>query len=54
MENHGVDPDIEVDNRPDLVIAGDPQLERGIDVLNEGLARHPPAKPSRPPYTRTR
>lgn len=51
VENHGVDPDIEVDNRPDLVIAGrDPQLERGIAILNEELAKHPPLKPERPPY----
>jgi len=51
VENHGVDPDIEVDNRPDLVIAGrDPQLERGIAILNEELAKHPPLKPARPPY----
>lgn len=53
VENHGVDPDIEVDNRPDLVIEGrDPQLERGIAIVNEELAKHPPAKPSRPPYGR--
>ncbi|MFP5246369.1 MAG: PDZ domain-containing protein, partial [Thermoanaerobaculia bacterium] len=51
VENHGVDPDVEVDNRPDLVIAGrDPQLERGIAILNEELAKHPPVKPKRPPY----
>jgi tricorn protease len=51
VENHGVEPDIEVDNRPDLVIAGrDPQLERGIAVLNEELLKHPPVKPQRPPY----
>jgi len=51
VENHGVDPDIEVDNRPDLVIAGrDPQLERGIAILNEELAKHPPLEPARPPY----
>jgi tricorn protease len=55
LENHGVEPDIEVDNRPDLVIAGrDPQLERGIAVLNEELARHPPVKPKRPPYPAAR
>ena len=51
VENHGVDPDIEVDNRPDLVIEGrDPQLERGIAILNDELAKHPKAKPARPPY----
>jgi tricorn protease len=51
VENYGVPPDIEVDNRPDLVIAGrDPQLERGIAILNEELAKHPPVQPKRPPY----
>lgn len=51
VENRGVDPDIEVDNRPDLVMQGrDPQLERGIAILTEALAKHPPVKPQRPPY----
>ncbi|HEX8616509.1 MAG TPA: PDZ domain-containing protein, partial [Thermoanaerobaculia bacterium] len=51
VENRGVDPDIEVDNRPDLVMQGqDPQLERGIALLNEALAKNPPSKPNRPPY----
>ncbi|HEY0157140.1 MAG TPA: PDZ domain-containing protein [Thermoanaerobaculia bacterium] len=51
VENRGVEPDIEVDNRPDLVMQGrDPQLERGITILVETLAKHPPVKPQRPPY----
>jgi tricorn protease len=51
VENRGVDPDIEVDNRPDLVMQGrDPQLERGIALLNEALAKNPPVTPQRPPY----
>lgn len=51
VENYGVPPDIEVDNRPDLVIEGrDPQLERGIALLNDALAKNPPAVPQRPPY----
>jgi len=55
VENYGVDPDVEVDNRPDLVIAGrDPQLERGIAILNEELAKHPPVQPTRPSYGGTR
>jgi tricorn protease len=50
VENHGVDPDIEVDNRPDLEMAGrDPQLERGLAILIEQLAKVPP-KAKRPPY----
>jgi tricorn protease len=51
VENRGVDPDIEVDNRPDLVMQGaDPQLERGIAILVEALTKNPPATPKRPPY----
>ncbi|HVG23239.1 MAG TPA: PDZ domain-containing protein, partial [Thermoanaerobaculia bacterium] len=51
VENRGVDPDIEVDARPDLIMQGrDPQLERGLAILNEELAKHPPATPKRPPY----
>ena len=50
VENHGVDPDVEVDNRPDLVLAGhDPQLERGIAILNEELKKLPPPA-QRPPF----
>lgn len=42
-ENEGIDPDIEVDLRPDLVATGhDPQLDRAIDYLLEKLnATHP-------------
>jgi tricorn protease len=50
VENHGVDPDIQIDNRPDLVVAGhDPQLEKAIEVVKEQLAKMPP-KPKRPAY----
>jgi tricorn protease len=42
VENHGVDPDIEVDNAPQDYAAGiDRQLERGIEVALELLARTP-------------
>ena len=48
VENHGIDPDIEIDNRPDAFIEGrDPQLERGIAIVNEELAKHPIVKPHR-------
>jgi tricorn protease len=51
VENHGVDPDIEVENFPHLVVQGhDPQLERGIEYINAELAKHPPARPKRPAY----
>ena len=37
-ENHGVDPDIDIDNRPDLVALGqDPQLEAAIKYLLDEL-----------------
>lgn len=37
-ENHGVDPDIDVDNRPDLVSLGqDPQLEAAVKYLLDAL-----------------
>ncbi len=42
VENHGVDPDIVVDNLPHEVIAGrDPQLEKAVEVLLERIAREP-------------
>jgi tricorn protease len=51
VENHGVDPDIEVDNRPDLVIkGGDPQLEKAIEVIMKKLKEEPMKLPSRPEY----
>ena len=51
VENHGVDPDIELDNRPDLVAQGeDPQLQKAIDLVMEELQKNPPERPARPPY----
>lgn len=48
-ENTGVDPDIEVDARPDLRAKGqDPQLERGVQILMEQL-RKQPRRPVRQP-----
>ncbi|HLK14890.1 MAG TPA: S41 family peptidase [Fimbriimonadaceae bacterium] len=45
-ENHGVDPDIEVDMRPDLAAKGeDPQLEAAIKYLMDKLAKMPVRKP---------
>jgi tricorn protease len=49
IENHGVEPDIVVDNRPDLVMKGqDPQLEKAIDVIMEEIKAHPKKLPPRP------
>jgi len=51
MENYGVDPDIEVDNLPDLVIQGDdPQLEKAIEVIMKKIEEEPRKLPERPPY----
>jgi tricorn protease len=51
VENHGVDPDIEVDNRPDLVIQGrDPQLEKAIEVILKKIQEEPKKLPEKPPY----
>ncbi|HXN21212.1 MAG TPA: PDZ domain-containing protein [Candidatus Dormibacteraeota bacterium] len=50
VENHGVDPDYEVDQRPDLVVAGhDPQLEKAIELAKEALKNYP-ILPPRPKY----
>ena len=50
IENHGVAPDIVVDNRPDLVVKGqDPQLEKAIEVLMKEIEEHPKRLPPRPP-----
>jgi len=51
MENYGVDPDIELDNLPDQVIlGGDPQLEKAIEIIMKKLEEEPKKLPERPPY----
>jgi tricorn protease len=51
VENHGVDPDIEVENAPHLMAQGkDPQLERAIQYEMEKLQKEPYRKPPRPKY----
>src|SRR5205085_7433111 len=38
VEQHGVDPDYVVSERPDLVVSGhDPQLEKAIELAKEAL-----------------
>jgi tricorn protease len=50
VENHGVDPDIVVDNLPQDVLAGkDAQLERGIAEVMARVAKQKPTLPPRPP-----
>jgi len=48
--NHGVDPHYPVEQRPDLVAKGhNPQLEKVIELLMEGLKGYTPLPP-RPKY----
>ncbi|MEW5901449.1 MAG: PDZ domain-containing protein [Acidobacteriota bacterium] len=51
VENHGVDPDIEVEMDPAAVKAGhDPQLEKAVEVCLDLLAKNPPPKHKKPAY----
>jgi tricorn protease len=51
VENHGVAPDIEVEQDPKLVRAGrDPQLEKAVELALDALAKNPPTRTKRPPY----
>jgi len=50
-ENIGVKPDVEVELDPALVRQGkDPQLDKAIEIVVEGLTKNPPQKPKRPAY----
>ncbi len=50
IENHGVEPDIVVDDTPDKLAAGhDPQLEKAVDYLMQEIREHPKVLPPRPP-----
>ncbi|HXX01107.1 MAG TPA: S41 family peptidase, partial [Candidatus Acidoferrales bacterium] len=50
VENHGVAPDIEVDNRPDDVVRGkDAQLDRAIEEVMKQIQANPKKLPPRPP-----
>ncbi|MGO8678084.1 MAG: PDZ domain-containing protein [Limisphaerales bacterium] len=51
IENHGVPPDVEVEDDPKLARQGhDAQLERAVEVVMESLKKNPPPTPQRPPY----
>jgi tricorn protease len=51
VENHGVAPDIEVENDPASVAAGhDRQLEKAVQVTMEALKNNPVVLPDHPPY----
>ena len=50
IENHGVDPDIEVDDLPGDVFAGkDAQLDKAVEVLMEKIHAKPMTLPAPPP-----
>jgi len=50
IENRGVQPDVVVDNPPDLVRKGqDPQLEKAVEMLMEQIKANPKKLPPRPP-----
>ncbi|MFZ0760596.1 MAG: S41 family peptidase [Candidatus Sulfotelmatobacter sp.] len=49
-ENHGVAPDIEVDDRPDDIVRGkDAQLDRAIEEVMKRIEANPKTLPPRPP-----
>jgi tricorn protease len=49
IENRGVQPDVVVDNPPDLVLKGqDPQLEKAVQMLMEQIKANPKKLPGRP------
>ena len=51
VENHGIAPDIEVENDPASVAAGhDRQLEKAVEVTLEALKKNPVTIPDHPPY----
>ncbi|GAA1844803.1 PDZ domain-containing protein [Microlunatus capsulatus] len=55
LENHGVDPDVEVVHTPaDHDAPGDPQLDRAVDEALERLARTPAQVPPELPEPRVR
>jgi tricorn protease len=49
VENHGVDPDIEVENMPvDLLAGHDKQLETAVDLMVQAIANTPSGLPAPP------
>ena len=51
VENHGVKPDVEVEQDPQAIRAGhDPQLETAVAVLMAELRKNPPPEYKRPAY----
>ena len=51
IENHGIEPDVEVIDDPSLMTGDkDPQLEAAINLMLQEIRRHPPKPPRRPTY----
>jgi len=51
IENHGVDPDFEVENTPESGVDGrDLQLEKAIEWTLDQLKEHPVVRPPHPAY----
>jgi tricorn protease len=51
VENHGVQPDYEVEQDPKAVRDGhDPQLEKAVALAMDALAKNPPPVPKRPEF----
>jgi tricorn protease len=51
VENHGIQPDIEVELDPEAMRAGhDPQLEKAVEVVMQELEKNPVPRPKRPAY----
>jgi tricorn protease len=49
IENRGVQPDVVVDNPPDLVLKGqDPQLDKAVEMIMEQIKANPKVLPARP------
>jgi len=51
VENHGVDPDVVVEQDPKAISEGhDPQLEKAVALAMEGMKEYPAVQPERPAY----
>jgi tricorn protease len=51
LENHGVEPDIEVDNLPGDEASGkDAQLDKAIETVMKEISAHPKTLPKHPPW----
>jgi tricorn protease len=51
LENHGVDPDVEIENLPaDLLAGHDAQLEAAVDLMLKAIAGKPAGLPPPPPW----